>query len=247
MSVAEPYSRLAGVYDEIVVDPCYPLWAEFLLDLWDDDPDGVRTVLDVCCGTGLLTAELVTAGLDLVGVDASAEMLERARTLLGPQVPLSQQVLPALDVEGTFDAAISTFDGLNYLSLPDLRLTFEAIAARLRPGGWLVFDIHTDAMLAFILDNPVVSGEDEGYRFVITNSADPDTRVCDTTIDLTGTTAETSFTEHHRQYFHSDAQVTDALAAAGFWLAAVSHEYTRAPAGPDTLRATWIARLDRRP
>jgi len=244
MSVAEPYSRLAGVYDEIVVDPCYPLWAEFLLDLWDDDPQGVRTVLDVCCGTGLLTAELVKAGLDLVGVDASAEMLERARALLGPTVPLSQQVLPGLDVEGTFDAAISTFDGLNYLPLPDLRLTFEQVAARLRPDGWLVFDIHTDAMMSFLLENDEVSGEDQGHRFVIRNRIDPATRVCETTIDLTGATPEDSFTEHHRQYFHSDEQVTDALTAAGFWLAAVADEYTREPVGPTTLRATWIARRE---
>jgi len=244
VSAAEPYSRLAGVYDEIVVDPCYPLWAEFLLDLWADDPQGVRTVLDVCCGTGLLTAELVAAGLDVTGVDASHEMLARARTLLGPRVLLSQQVLPHLDVDGTFDAAISTFDGLNYLSPPDLRLTFEAIAAHLRPDGWLVFDLHTDAMMSFILENPVVSGEDDGYRFVISNRLDPGTRVCDTTIELTGATPEAAFTERHRQYFHSDAQVTSALAAAGFWLAAVSAEYTRVPAGPDTLRATWIARRE---
>ncbi len=244
MSMAEPYSRLAGVYDEIVVDPCYPLWARFLIDLWADDPRGVHRVLDVCCGTGLLTAELADAGLDLVGVDASAEMLDRARALLGPRVPVSQQVLPDLDVEGTFDAAISTFDGLNYLPLPDLRLTFAAIAAHVRRDGWLVFDIHTDAMMAFLLDNPVVSGEDHGHRFDIRNTIDPDTRACDTTIDLIGATPDQSFTEQHRQYFHSDAQVADALAEAGFRLSAVTDEYTLVPADDTTLRATWIARRE---
>ena len=30
----EAYSRLAGVYDEIVVDPCHGAWASFLDDLW---------------------------------------------------------------------------------------------------------------------------------------------------------------------------------------------------------------------
>ena len=242
MSVAEPYSRLAGVYDEIVVDPCYPDWAVFLLDLWAADPEGVRTVLDVCCGTGLLTAELASAGLDVVGVDSSPEMLFRARALLGPDVRLEQQVMPHLDVDGPFDAAISTFDGLNYLTLAELQATFAAVAERLRPGGWLVFDVHTDAMMTFILDNPVVSGEDAGHRFVIRNDIDPVTRACDTTIELTAATPDGSFTEQHRQYFHSDEQVADALASAGFVLSAVTDEYTAEPADPGTLRATWIAR-----
>ena len=60
---ATPYSRLAGVYDELVVDPCYSDWADFLDRLWADDPEVVSSVLDVCCGTGLLTAERTALNL----------------------------------------------------------------------------------------------------------------------------------------------------------------------------------------
>ena len=31
---AEPYTRLAAVYDEIVVDPCHRAWASYLHELW---------------------------------------------------------------------------------------------------------------------------------------------------------------------------------------------------------------------
>jgi predicted TPR repeat methyltransferase len=58
----EAYSRLAGVYDEIVVDPCHGRWSSFLHELWSTDPDGVRSVLDLCCGTGLLAGELIDRG-----------------------------------------------------------------------------------------------------------------------------------------------------------------------------------------
>jgi SAM-dependent methyltransferase len=242
MLEAEAYSRLAGVYDEIVVDPCFAEWAHFLDELWRTDPAGVRRVLDVCCGTGLLAAELLPRGYAIVGVDAAEAMLARARRLLGPEVPLVRALLPDLPVTGTFDAAVSTFDGLNYLTPPDLRATLAAVAAHLRPHGWLAFDLHTDAMLAFTVENPVVTGEDRGLRFVITSDIDPVTRVCDTRIELTGDPDTEPFAERHVQYFHSDDDVRAALAAAGFERVVVLDEYTPAPAGASTLRATWVAR-----
>jgi SAM-dependent methyltransferase len=245
MGEITPYARLAGVYDELVVDPCYSDWAGFLDELWQDDPAAVSSVLDVCCGTGLLTAELAERGYALVGVDASPQMLARARTLLGPEVLLIEATLPDLPVEGMFDAAVSTFDGLNYLTLEDLRESLLAIAAHLRPAGWLVFDIHTDLTLSFFLENPVVEGEQDGYRFVITNDVDPVSRSCVTDLDLTAPVAEESFAERHRQYLHSDEQVRSALTDAGFVDITVVDEYTHVPASAATMRATWIARRAR--
>jgi predicted TPR repeat methyltransferase len=112
----EAYSRLAGVYDEIVIDPCHDRWASFLDELWSADPEGVRTVLDLCCGTGLLAGELIARGYRVVGVDASEAMLARARERLGPEMVLGRMTLPDLAVGGGFDAAVCTFDGLNYLT-----------------------------------------------------------------------------------------------------------------------------------
>ena len=40
VSGVEAYARLAGVYDEIVVDPCHGRWAAFLHELWAADPTG---------------------------------------------------------------------------------------------------------------------------------------------------------------------------------------------------------------
>ena len=154
MRQVEAYSLLAGVYDETVVDPCHDRWASFLDELWSADPDGVRSVLDLCCGTGLLAEELTARGYRVVGVDASAAMLALARERLGPDVALSRITLPELTVEGVFDAAACTLDGLSYLDPADLRLTLAAVARRLRPGGWLVFDLHTDAMMDFTTREP---------------------------------------------------------------------------------------------
>lgn len=236
----DPYRHLAGVYDEIVVDPCHASWADHLEQTWAGD--SVHRVLDLCCGSGLMTVELIDRGHDVVGLDASAAMLARARSLLGPDVLLVESVLPHLPVAGPFDAVVSALDGLNYLPLPEFRQTLAAVADVLRPGGWLVFDVHAPAALDLMRDNPVLEGTDAGLRFVLTSTVDEQSRCCTTTIEVEADDPARSFTEQHRQYVHSDDEVCAALADAGLELLSVTDEYTDEPVVDGTLRATWTAR-----
>jgi SAM-dependent methyltransferase len=238
----EAYTRLAGVYDEIVVDPCHGAWASFLHELWSADEHGVRSVLDVCCGTGLLAGELTTLGYQVVGLDGSEAMLARARRRLRPEVRLVRSTLPALAVEGVYDAAVCTFDGLNYLSPAELRSTLNALSLRLRPAGWLVFDVHTDAMMAFTASRPVVHGEQGEHRFLISSVVDTRARTCDTRIEIVPLYGSGAFSEHHRQYFHRAADLRSSLVDARFEVIAIRDGYSERPADASALSATWIAR-----
>jgi predicted TPR repeat methyltransferase len=238
----EAYSRLAGVYDEIVVDPCHGRLASFLDELWSADAEGVRSVLDLCCGTGLLAGELIARGYRVVGVDASEAMLAVARKRLGREAALSRMTLPDLTLEGVFDAAVCTLDGFNYLTPEELGLTMAAVADRLRPAGWLVFDLHTDAMMEFTLSHGVVAGRAAENDFVISSVVDASARTCDTKIVLTRPRAGEPFCEQHRQYFHTDTDVRASLLDAGFAVTAIGEEYTHQPADAATLCATWTAR-----
>ena len=150
--------------------------------------------------------------------------------------------LPDLPVEGVFDAAVCTFDGLNYVDPEDLRLTLVALAPRVRPGGWLVFDLHTDRMMDFTISNPVVAGGSAGNDFVIgSRGRTPLPHLRHDDRAHTGRDGD-SFSEQHRQYFHADADIRGSLEDAGFVVVAVAEEYTRRPADASTLRATWTAR-----
>ena len=246
-SDVEAYSRLAGVYDEIVVDPCFDRWASFLHELWASEGLPVDSVLDVCCGTGLLAAELIGRGYRVTGLDASEAMLARARRLLGPAVPLLHQSLPDIRVEEPFDAVVSTFDGLNYLTPSDFAASLTRLASLIRPSGWLVFDLHTDAMMTFSQAHPLLNGNDHGWTFIITNDVDLELRTCRTRIEATHDVDGDTFSETHQQYFHSDSDVSRALAAAGFVNIAVVAEYSHEPVDSTTLRSTWVARLPTTP
>lgn len=239
---ADPYARLAGIYDEVVVDPCYPQWAQFCVDLWQFDSRPVRNVLDVCCGTGRMMAEFARHGCRTVGVDASSAMLIRARDLLGDSAELHQAWLPQLATSDMFDAAVSTFDGLNYVPSGVFAQSLAAVAKRLRPGGWFVFDLHTEAMMRFTAAIPVVHGRTGDWSYTVTFAVDVSRRECRTVIDAAGP-AGAGFTETHQQYFHTDSEVRRALAEAGFSRVAGYDDYALTPASPDTLRATWVARL----
>jgi predicted TPR repeat methyltransferase len=168
-------------------------------------------------------------------------MLSRARQLAGPGVELLRDSLPELEVGGRFDAVVCTLDGMTYLEPAELPAAFTSFAERLRPDGWLVFDVHTDAMMAFALSQPVVTGEKDGYRFTITSAVDSGARASDTTIEVQPA-GEAPFTERHRQHFHRADDVRAALAAAGFEVLTVRDGYSERPADDATSSATWVAR-----
>ncbi len=124
--------------------------------------------------------------------------------------------LPDLGPGPIVDAAVSTLDGLNYLTPDALRSTLAVLADRIRPGGWCVFDLHTDAMMTFASDHPVVAGAAGERHFTITNVVDAGRRTCDSRIDVVVDRDGESFSEHHLQYFFTDRAVRTALADAAF-------------------------------
>jgi demethylmenaquinone methyltransferase/2-methoxy-6-polyprenyl-1,4-benzoquinol methylase len=91
-------------------------------------------VLDVATGTGLVARALVRRyGCSVVGLDQSAEMLGRARAVVGPSVELVQGEAERLPFEdASFDALTFTYL-LRYVDDP--AATMRELARVVRPGG----------------------------------------------------------------------------------------------------------------
>lgn len=97
-------------------------------------------VLELGCGSGLLTRHLVEAGHRVVATDASPAMLALARET-APGADVRQLVLPD-DPLPECDAVVSVGHALSYL--PDeeaIDRALVAIARALRPGGVLALDL----------------------------------------------------------------------------------------------------------
>jgi SAM-dependent methyltransferase len=106
-------------------------------------PPGAR-VLDLGCGSGLPTAkQLLEAGLEVVGVDESAVMLDLAERQ-APGGRYLHQDLRELTGLGEFDAAVAFF-ALLMLPRSDIPTLLERIRAQLRgPKLLLVSMVHGD-------------------------------------------------------------------------------------------------------
>jgi SAM-dependent methyltransferase len=98
-------------------------------------PRSGERVLDLGCGDGPLTRELVRAGCRVVGVDASPEQVEAARRLgLDARVVDAERL--AFDAE--FDAVFSNA-ALHWMKRPDA--VIDGVWRALRPGGRFVAEL----------------------------------------------------------------------------------------------------------
>ena len=98
-------------------------------------------VVELGCGSGLLTRHLLDAGHRVVATDASPAMLELARAGAPDAEDVRQVRLPDDPIPDA-DAIVSVGHALNYL--PDqaaIDRAFVAIARALRPGGLLAIDV----------------------------------------------------------------------------------------------------------
>jgi SAM-dependent methyltransferase len=97
-------------------------------------------VLELGCGSGLLTRYLVEAGHRVIATDASPAMLALARDS-APGVEVRQLVLPD-DPLPECDAVVSVGHVLSYLSdEAAVERALTAAADALRPGGVLALDL----------------------------------------------------------------------------------------------------------
>ena len=98
-------------------------------------------VLELGCGSGLLTRELTAAGHRVIATDASPAMLEMARSYAPAAEDIRTLVLPG-DPLPPADAVVSVGHVLSYLpDEPAIGQALTAIARALRPGGLFAIDI----------------------------------------------------------------------------------------------------------
>src|SRR5205814_1481574 len=111
-------------------------------------------VLELGCGTGRISLPLARAGVDLVGIDRSAPMLDRARRRIrkssAPQILKSLHLvrgdirqLPFED--GAFPMVLAPYGILQSLIRPaDLTATLASVARVTADGGTFGIDLVPD-------------------------------------------------------------------------------------------------------
>ena len=219
MSVS--YGPLAERYDALTGDIPYPALTDWYEKAFARSGRAVRTVLDLCCGTGTLSLMLAARGYELICADASAEMLSVFQQKL-PSLPpeavqpmLLCQAAEALDLYDTVDAAVCSLDGFNYFPPETLPEILRRLRLFISPGGLLCFDILSPERLASLDGQCFV---DESADTLCLWRAALEEGALRYGMDLFRRAGRLwrREQEEHTEYLYSPEALTGALEAAGF-------------------------------
>lgn len=135
-------------------------------------------VIDLCCGTGDLSQEMLKAvspGGSVVGVDFAPLMLDKARKKLPHLEFLQGNVLEVALPAGTFEAAAMAFGPRN---IHDLQALWREMRRLVRPGGRVmtlectrppgIFGLFHRLYLTYVLPvlGSMLAGDAAAYRYL---------------------------------------------------------------------------------
>ena len=139
-----------------------PALGSAALDLLNPQPG--EFIVDLGCGDGVLTKRIMDAGARVIGLDASQEMVEAARSRGVDAFVADAQ---ALDLQGQaarfgqFDAAFSNA-ALHWMLDPDA--VAAGVFGLLKPGGRFVGEMGGDGNIAALRAGIRAELTDRGYK-----------------------------------------------------------------------------------
>ena len=218
----DAYTGFAEVYDLFMDQVPYEKWSRRITEILKEYgiPDGL--VLDLGCGTGSMTELLAGAGYDMIGVDASEEMLELAyekRAESGHDILYLLQDMREFELYGTVRAIVSVCDSLNYITEEeDLLQVFRLVWNYLDPDGVFFFDMNTIYKYSKMLGETTIAENREEGSFIWENYYDPEEQL--NQYDLTLYIRDeddryTRFEETHIQKAYALERVLELLEKAG--------------------------------
>lgn len=162
------YGIFSSVYDILTENVEYEKIADIICSLLHDNGVDGGLLLDLGCGTGTLSFILENKGYDVIGVDASEDMLMVANEKKYEENSSAMflcQKAESLDLYGTIDCAVSCLDTINHInSLAKIEKAFSLVSLFMNMDGIFIFDINTPYKHKNILgNNTFVYDMDEVY------------------------------------------------------------------------------------
>lgn len=203
-------------YDALYADKDYGAECDLVEEIFRRADRPVRSLLDLGCGTGRHSIELARRGYEVVGVDLSEAMLERARRRavgkLAGTTAFHCGDIQTIQLDRRFDAVLSMFAVVGYqISDVAVRSTLANVRRHLEPGGVFIFDVWYGPAVAAVGPSarvkvvPVDGGEIERKAVGTLESG---SHVCTVKYELTRRSAgepdATAAETHRMRYFFED-------------------------------------------
>ena len=243
------YHIFSQFYDTLTFNVDYKKRADYIQSVLSLCGHEWGITLDLACGTGSLTLELKSRGVDVYGVDGSYDMLSQAMEKAAEReldVLFLCQRMESLDLYGTIDTCVCTLDSLNHITdKSKLQRTFDRVALFMNAGGLFVFDVNTVYKHRHILaDNTFVY--DTGDVYCVWQNSLKENNIVNIELDLferEGNIYRRS-TERFKERAYEISELREMLEAAGFEVVGVYGDMTTESLSDAADRAVFVARMN---
>ena len=221
------YNDFAYIYDKLINDVDYKEWADYYFKIFQRYGLSPKLGLDLGCGTGNLTVELASRGIEMTGVDLSEDMLMVAREKSeGMDILYLNQDMTEFELYGTVDFIVSSLDCINYITdKRDLQRVMKLANNYLEPGGLFIFDINTRYKLENVIGDNTFILEDDDCFCSWQNEYDKRRKLSDfyLTFFLKDGENYTRFDEHHTERAYEIEEIKSLIESSGMRLLKVYH------------------------
>ena len=248
------YTKLAEIYDAVMDDVDYDLWADYLDALMLQHHENPTSVIELACGTGSLALSLDELECyNISGTDKSPQMIEQARQKnIDRMCSVDFSVMNFLDIhtDQTYDVVFCVFDSINYLHSPQEVLTFlEECKQLLAPKGLLIFDFTTPTNSVEAID--YLHNEEgvskDNIRFYRSSTYDEESRIHTNKFSIQqlaedNTTVIDEYIETHRQKIYTLQQMLEIIGQTTYMIEAKYDGFEFEEADSESLRITMVLR-----
>lgn len=138
------YKKFADFYDTLTENVDYKVRSGYISNFFCQYGNGGSKVLDLACGTGSFSKELVDRGYSVLGIDMSTDMLTVADNKCAGNANFIQCDMTDFQLNEKFDYCVCMLDSINHLkSINDVKKCFDSVYDCLNPGGLFIFDVNT--------------------------------------------------------------------------------------------------------
>ena len=264
---------MPGHRSQVTDLPVNGSWAEVYDSAYSDIADDIPfyvdlaanasgAVLELGCGTGRVTIPIAKAGVDIVGVEASPDMLSVARRKVGSlpensgSVTLVQAPMNdfAHEVDRRFHLVLIPFSGfLSLLTAEDQERALRSIFRSLAPGGRLALDVTVPEIDALTQDGDVAyhlrdsTDPYTGKRYVIWRQGSYDeydqvesVRTTFEELDESGSVCRRTLRDFQIRYIYR-REMQYLLTLSGFQVLDLFGDFDRSPFDRNSTQMIWIA------
>lgn len=213
----------AKYYDLFNISKDYSKETEFLDLVFKKYSSGVKSILNLGCGTGLHDINLSSIGYEVVGLDLSSYMIKIANSRKNEKMEFVVGDMSNFQLNKKFDASICMFAAFGYLTENrQIERALKSIKEHLNPKGLFIFDVWNGlGVMRELPSSRTKEAEKENLKIIRISYPKLDSlnHVCKIRFDvkvLKNNEVIDSYEENHSMRFLFPQEIRKYLEDAGF-------------------------------